>query len=134
MAKHRPLSEHMEMQRDVVDFARRISKEVPQDDGIRAAIFETDPDIDMREEGIVQYFLCRQCALELPEGQSMSEYVRYNVGWTKQGFQVWCMRHNSNVMHIDFEGFTHPGEINCRLPVGEAISNAVDDIIDSRKK
>jgi hypothetical protein len=36
-------------------------------------------------------------------GESMMTYARFEVGWTNQGFQVWCTRHNHNVMHIDFD-------------------------------
>ena len=38
------------------------------------------------------------------DGESHKSYSRFEVGWTKQGFQVWCTRHNTNVIHIDFDG------------------------------
>ena len=37
------------------------------------------------------------------DGESHKSYSRFEVGWTNQGFQVWCTRHNHNVMHIDFD-------------------------------
>lgn len=41
-------------------------------------------------------------------GESMSTYGQLCMGWTALGVQVWCLRHNCNVVHIDFEGMTHP--------------------------
>ncbi len=35
---------------------------------------------------------------------------RLEVGWTEQGLQVWCRRHDMNIIHIDFEGHRHPVE------------------------
>jgi hypothetical protein len=37
-------------------------------------------------------------------GQSPGSYQRVNVGYTQQGIQVWCTRHDCNVIHIDFAG------------------------------
>lgn len=60
---------------------------------------------------IAQFFHCGRCIKELPIDQSPQEYRRYDIGWTKQGFQVWCTRHNCNVIHVDFEGARHPAEL-----------------------
>ena len=40
-------------------------------------------------------------------GESQMSYSRFEVGWTNQGFQVWCTRHNTNVIHIDFDDITN---------------------------
>ena len=32
----------------------------------------------------------------------------YDVGYTEIGLQIWCTVCDTNVMHIDFEGQTHP--------------------------
>ena len=45
---------------------------------------------------------------EIPEGQSPQEYTNYDVGWTEMGLQIWCVRHDCNVVNIDFEGHQHP--------------------------
>lgn len=38
-----------------------------------------------------------------------ANYLGYlQHGWTPIGFQVWCTRHNANVVHVDFEGVKHP--------------------------
>ena len=53
---------------------------------------------------IQAYLHCKKCTEELPEGQSPMEYARTQSGWTPQGLQVWCNRHDENVMHLDFKG------------------------------
>jgi len=35
---------------------------------------------------------------------SPREYAQIEVGWTKPGFQIWCKRHEVNVMDVDFGG------------------------------
>lgn len=57
---------------------------------------------------ILQYMHCKLCVEELPRGKSMEEWAHLAVGFTKQGVQVWCERHECNVMHLDFEGTKHP--------------------------
>jgi hypothetical protein len=54
------------------------------------------------------YFHCGRCMDELPDDTSPQEYSRLELGWTKLGLQVWCIRHDLNVMHIDFQGQKHP--------------------------
>ena len=61
----------------------------------------------------IQMFLhCGLCLSEKPNGVSPKDYARLAVGWTKDGLQVWCNRHNVNVMHVDFEGVKHPANLN----------------------
>ena len=57
---------------------------------------------------IESYIHCALCMKEIPEGESPQSYARYEIGWTKQGLQVWCDRHHCNIIHIDFEGQRHP--------------------------
>ena len=63
-------------------------------------------------EKIVQYIHCGLCVQEWKDGKAAGEspqsYARFSVGWTTLGFQVWCNRHNANVLHVDFEGAKHP--------------------------
>ena len=59
------------------------------------------------ESDIELYFECNRCFEELPAGESPSDYADISIGWTKQGVQVWCDRHNINLIHIDFEGAIH---------------------------
>lgn len=62
--------------------------------------------------GIKMFYHCRKCLEQFetdPEarGKSRGEYARLEVGWTEQGLQVWCARHNLNVLHVHFEGLCH---------------------------
>ena len=63
---------------------------------------------------IQAYLHCVKCLDEIPDGVSPQEYAMTQAGWTPQGMQVWCNRHNCNVVHMDFEGNTHPA--NTSIP------------------
>ena len=65
------------------------------------------------ENAIELYLHCALCIAEMPRGSSPKEWQRVNVGWTMVGIQVWCVRHDCNMLHIDFEGQRHPGN-QCR--------------------
>lgn len=61
---------------------------------------------------------CKLCLDELTKSQlghdmSPQDYGSLEVGFTDIGVQVWCKRHKVNVVHIDFQGQTHPA--NSRL-------------------
>jgi hypothetical protein len=43
-----------------------------------------------------------------------AEHARLEAGWTALGFQVWCRRHDVNVIHVDFEGAQHPANATRR--------------------
>ena len=53
---------------------------------------------------IMQFFHCAECLKELPKDKSPREFVALEVGWTKRGLQVWCVRHERNVISLDFKG------------------------------
>ena len=53
---------------------------------------------------ISMFFHCSKCLEEIPEGVSPREWARLEVGWTKEGLQVWCKRHEMNVVDLDFLG------------------------------
>ena len=61
------------------------------------------------------YMHCGHCLDEFKagkaKGESPASYARLSIGMTKLGFQVWCNRHNANVMHVDFEGQKHPANL-----------------------
>lgn len=56
---------------------------------------------------ITTFFHCAMCMAEKPPDQSPREFAQLEVGWTPLGIQVWCKRHEVNVMHMDFEGQQH---------------------------
>jgi hypothetical protein len=61
------------------------------------------------------FFQCRQCVREKPDSVLPGDWSRLESGWTALGFQVWCRRHNCNVLHLDFEGAKHPANISARV-------------------
>jgi len=60
---------------------------------------------------ILQYLHCGKCIAQKPLGVTMSEWGGYDIGWTKLGLQVWCKKHQCNIVHIDFEGQQHPANL-----------------------
>ena len=73
---------------------------------------------------IKRYLHCGKCIEEWKAGVSPEDspatYARFSVGWTVQGLQVWCERHQCNVVHIDFEGQKHPANTTApRKPEAE---------------
>jgi hypothetical protein len=68
---------------------------------------------DFIDNNIVQFFHCTLCIKEgIPEGESPRTWARFDIGWTKEGLQVWCVRHEANIMHIDFQGQKHPADLS----------------------
>lgn len=71
---------------------------------------------------ITSFIHCALCITEVlasrHTGQpaSPAEYQRLQVGWTTLGLQIWCRRHDVNVMHIDFEGHKHPANSRRAAP------------------
>lgn len=61
---------------------------------------------------IQMYCHCGKCVEEWRAGKAAGEspatYARLEVGWTPYGLQVWCNRHDCNVVNIDFQGQKHP--------------------------
>ncbi len=67
------------------------------------------PRIEKRREipntnEIENFLHCGKCLKELPAEESPSSYARYDIGYTIMGLQIWCKRHDCNVLHMDFEG------------------------------
>lgn len=65
---------------------------------------------------IQAYIHCRMCAEEFVNGEhkgkSPQTLKNYDIGWTKLGLQIWCVRHDCNIAHIDFEGVKHHANMN----------------------
>jgi hypothetical protein len=57
---------------------------------------------------ISAYAHCSLCLAERPRNKTPQEWARVQAGFTSIGLQVWCVRHDCNIMHIDFEGQRHP--------------------------
>lgn len=56
---------------------------------------------------IETFFHCAECMKEIPEDESPKSYQHIQAGWTEQGLEVWCTRHDLKIIHVDFEGQTH---------------------------
>jgi hypothetical protein len=69
---------------------------------------------------IETYIHCALCVVSIPRGESPQTWQRLEVGWTKEGFQIWCMRHDCNVLHVDFEGKQHPADTS-RIRIKEEL-------------
>ena len=50
------------------------------------------------------FFHCKNCADGVPEDVEPAKWAMLNVGWTKKGLQVICVRCNKNVINLDFKG------------------------------
>lgn len=63
-----------------------------------------------KAEQIVAYFHCEECALEWKNDKNIStrmsprEYAQISVGWTVKGLQIFCFRHELNILNLDFMG------------------------------
>lgn len=89
---------------DLKDFHKRQTKEQ------NTVVRKPNKKLEHRICKIEQYLHCILCIKEIKAGASDSprDYAKYSVGWTKQGLQVWCVRHDRNMLHVDFEGIQHP--------------------------
>ena len=58
-------------------------------------------------KAILLFIHCKTCLMSLPAGQSPATFQDLEVGWTDVGLQVWCRRHDTNVLHVDFGGARH---------------------------
>ena len=71
---------------------------------------------------ITQSVVCSQCAEEFASGQtdskSLQDYSVLDVGFTDRGFQVWCRRHDVNVVHIDFAENRLEADFRSLIPKG----------------
>ena len=52
------------------------------------------------ENSIIRFVHCSDCYAEVVDGGSPREYVRNEVGITAEGIQVWCIRHEQNVVML----------------------------------
>lgn len=84
----------------------------------------------MAGETISQYLHCARCIEEWQRGEahgkSPQSYSRLSVGFTPQGLQVICFRHDLNVVHIDFEGRQHPADLSEEGDFGASRKNGLN--------
>lgn len=65
-------------------------------------------------KSIKMFFHCARCMPRKPASISPEQFARINVGWTDLGLQVWCVRCDCNIVHIDFEGQKHPANVEAK--------------------
>jgi len=60
-----------------------------------------------RPKSKIRFFVnCAMCTDTVPDGESYESYARLSAGFTKDGkMQVWCVRHNAEVLTIGPESF-----------------------------
>lgn len=90
------------------DITAFIAAEPAKADALRSAFAKDIARPIPASNEIEMYTHCLECVKSKPKHLSPREWARINFGWTKQGIQVWCVRHDVNIIHIDFEGQQHP--------------------------
>lgn len=68
------------------------------------------------QNAISMFLHCKKCFQEKPGDISMRDFARLEIGWTPVGIQVWCLRHDINIVHVDFEGQKHPANLTAINP------------------
>jgi hypothetical protein len=58
----------------------------------------------MPQQDADDFYRCPACAKEAPQDVSPREYSHIEAGFSDRGFQVWCLRHEQSIIHIDFMG------------------------------
>ena len=73
--------------------------------------------LEVLQNGIEQNIICSKCETEFSLGstdsRSLQDYSRLDIGFTSIGVQVWCRRHDANVVHIDFAGQKPTADFRC---------------------
>lgn len=70
--------------------------------------------VDSREEAKdrgVRYLHCGECLKEKPADVTPKDWARQQVAMTPEGLQVWCTRHNINVMDSEMVAEVTPLEL-----------------------
>ena len=61
--------------------------------------------------------MCSKCEEEFLAGatdsRTLQDYTMLDVGFTESGLQVRCRRHDTNVVHIDFEERKLKADFRC---------------------
>jgi len=69
---------------------------------------------------IKEPIVCSACLDEFAKGQTdaktIGSYLRMDIGFTQRGIQVWCQRHDANIVEIDFAGFQPEADFRALIP------------------
>ena len=73
--------------------------------------------LEVLQNGIEQNIICSKCETEFllgsTDSRSLQNYSQLDIGFTSIGVQVWCRRHDVNVVHIDFAGQKPTADFRC---------------------
>lgn len=73
--------------------------------------------LEVLQNGIEQNIICSKCETEFllgsTDSRSLQDYSRLDIGFTSIGVQVWCRRHDANVVHIDFASQKPTADFRC---------------------
>ena len=73
--------------------------------------------LEVLQNGIEQNIICSKCETEFllgsTDSRSLQNYSRLDIGFTSIGVQVWCRRHDANVVHINFAGQKPTADFRC---------------------
>ncbi len=85
-------------------------------------MFERHPNDDrLSNANCIEGFAhCTSCFGQCPAGVTPREWARLEAGLTKRGMQIWCVRCEANLMHVDYEGQQHP-VTTTRAKAGERV-------------
>ena len=64
--------------------------------------------MDNLKYSIENQIVCNKCVEELSNESNpeinLKNYSKFEVGFTSSGLQIWCIRHNINICHVNFGG------------------------------
>ena len=71
---------------------------------------------------IKEPIVCKECFEEIKKkdpsiSPSLRDYSLLDVGFTDNGIQVWCRRHDRNVCHVNFNSNQLRSDFRCIDPV-----------------
>jgi metal-dependent HD superfamily phosphatase/phosphodiesterase len=77
-------------------------------------------DLTRLHRDIKHHVVCTKCEREYltttHDAKSLADYVDIEAGFTSLGVQLWCRRHDCNVLHIDFAEQDTLVEFRCFEP------------------
>lgn len=53
---------------------------------------------------ILTFLHCKKCLKDNTFGTAPRHWARLEFGWTEKGFQLWCVRHDVNIISVDLKG------------------------------
>ena len=66
---------------------------------------------------IDQHIICANCEEEFQAGStdisSLQNYTKLCIRFPDFGIQVWCRRHDANVVHVNFNGQKFKADFQC---------------------